>query len=51
MKYVIEFAGPSLADNSAPEDVAFALGKILNKDLRFYWNAEVTVTPERTTAE
>ena len=48
MKYVIEFIGSSLVDEADPEAVAAALGKILDKDLRFYWGSGVVVTPERT---
>jgi hypothetical protein len=46
MRYVIEFINSSLVDKSDPQDVARALGKILDKDLRYYWGTGVTVTPE-----
>jgi hypothetical protein len=47
MRYVIEFTREPAALAACPaEGVAESLAAILNKDLEFYWDAQVTVTTE-----
>ncbi len=48
-KFTVEFVkSPAALGCSSDEDIAAAIGKILNQDLEFFWGSKVTVTPEGT---
>jgi hypothetical protein len=47
-KFTVEFVkSPAALDRSSDEDTAAAMAKILNRELEFFWDSKVTVTPER----